>query len=89
MRVENHPHRVQVVGQLPVDGGVRPDLWRSRLVCHPRERLVEPVAVQIAGEQLVGAVQFGVYEGSWPFWLGVFPKLQEINVFENPLGRRW
>jgi hypothetical protein len=70
------------VGLDPTSGEVGSEI-------HPREGLVELVAVQIAGEQLVGAVQFSVYEGSWPFWLGVFPKLQEINVFENPLGRRW
>jgi len=83
--VQHQPNGVRMVGQIPLHPltGVR----GSEI--HPRERLVEPVAVQIAGEQLVGAVQFGVYEGSWPFWLGVFPKLQEINVFENPLGRRW
>jgi hypothetical protein len=58
--VQHHPHRVQVVGQLPVDGGVRPDLWRSRLVCHPRERLVALVAVQMTSDLLVGAVQLGI-----------------------------
>ena len=29
--VQHQPHRVQVVGPQPVDGGNRPDLWRGRL----------------------------------------------------------
>jgi hypothetical protein len=44
----------------PVDSGFRPDLWRGRLVTHPREGLVELVAMQIAGNQLIRAVQLGV-----------------------------
>ena len=38
--VQHQPHRVQVVGQQPVDLRVRPDDWRRRLVCHSREGLV-------------------------------------------------